>query len=178
MILTDREDWAERARHLSTQAKVDAIEFVHGEVGYNYRMTNVLAAIGCAQLENLPAFVERKRAVAHRYTEAFAGLPGLEPMAEAPGARSIYWMYTILVDPVAYGMDSRALLQALGRLKIQARPLWQPMHLSPAHAQAQVLGGEVAARLNRMALSIPCSVGLTQADQARVIQAIRHLGPA
>jgi len=177
MILTDREDWARRARHLSTQAKQDPIEFVHGEVGYNYRMTNVLAAIGCAQIEQLGAFVERKREIAAGYAEALAGVPGLTLMAEAPWARSIYWMYTVLVDEAGYGLDSRALLRALGERRIQARPLWQPMHLSPAHRDAQALGGAVSERLNRTALSIPCSVGLTPDQQARVCQAIRALGP-
>jgi len=176
MLVTDREDWARRARYLSTQAKDDPIEFVHGAVGYNYRLTNVLAAIGCAQVEQLAGFVERKRAIAARYQAALAGIPGLSLMAEAPWARSIYWMYTILVDGAAFGMDSRALLKALGERRIQARPLWQPMHLSPAHAGAVTLGGAVSERLNRTALSIPCSVGLDEASQGRVIQAIRELG--
>jgi perosamine synthetase len=175
MLLTDREDWARRARHLSTQAKDDPIEFVHGEVGYNYRLTNVLAAIGCAQVEQLEAFVEHKRQLARRYQEALAEIPGLEPNLEAPWARSIFWMYTILVDEAQYGMDSRALLKALGQRRIQARPLWQPMHLSPAHWEAQVLGGDVSERLNRAALSIPCSVGLDTTSQDRVIQALRDL---
>jgi len=177
MLLTDREDWARRARYLSTQAKDDPIEFVHGEVGYNYRLTNILAAVGCAQMEQLEAFVARKRAIADRYREALAGVPGITVPGEAPWARSIYWMYTLLVDAEAFGMDSRALLKELGRRRIQARPLWQPMHLSPAHKGAALLGGAVSERLNRTGLSIPCSVGLDERAQARVIEAILSLGP-
>ncbi len=175
MLLTNREDWARRAKYLSTTAKDDAVEFVHGEVGYNYRMTNVLAALGCAQLEHLGPYVARKRAIAARYREGLAGIPGLLPMEEPPWARSIFWMYTVLVDPAAYGLDSRGLLAELGARNIQARPLWQPMHLSPAHAGCQTLGGAVAERLNRQGLSIPCSVGLTDADQDRVIRTLAGL---
>lgn len=173
MILARREEDARRCKYLSTQAKDDPIEFVHGEVGYNYRMTNVLAAIGCAQLERLDAFVETKRRVAATYLRELPTIPGLECNREAPWGRSIFWMFTVLVDAKAFGMDSRALIRFLGERNIQARPLWQPMHQSPAHRDCQILGGEVSTRLNRMGVSLPCSVGLDPEHQARVIQALR-----
>lgn len=174
MILTRREDWARRCKYLSTQAKDDPIEFVHGEVGYNHRMTNVLAAIGCAQLERLGAFVEAKRRIAQTYLRELPAIPGLACNLEAPWAESLYWMFTVLVDEQAFGMDSRALIAFLGERRIQARPLWQPMHLSPAHRDSQVLGGEVSARLNRLGVSLPCSSGLSPAHQARVIEVLRE----
>jgi len=173
MIVTDDESIAGRAKYLTTQAKDDPVEFVHGEIGYNYRLTNVQAALGCAQMERLDDYIAAKRRIADRYAEALADVPGIEPMQEATWALSVYWMYTVLVDERRYGMDSRALLRNLERAGIQTRPLWQPLHLGRVHAECQAVAGEVAERLARSALSLPCSVGLTEADQARVIAAIR-----
>jgi len=172
MILTRRGDWAARARYLTTQAKDNAIEFIHGAVGYNYRLGNVAAAIGVAQLERLPMFVARKRAIADRYRAALRECPGLEALPEATWARSTSWLFTVKVDAEAFGMDSRGLLDFLGKRAIQTRPLWQPMHLSPAHAGCASWHIEVATQLNRVCLSLPCSVGLTVADQTRVIETL------
>ena len=174
MICTNDPEAARRAKYLTTQAKDDAIEFIHGEVGYNYRLTNVLAALGVAQAEQLPVYVERKREIARRYAEGLAGIPGITPMREAGWARSVFWLYTVLVDAPAFGMDSRALLRALHADGIQTRPLWQPMHQSPSQRDAVSLGGTIAEQLNRDALSVPCSIGLTEAQQERVIERIRH----
>ena len=174
MIVTDDEALAKKARYLTTQAKDDAVEFVHNEIGYNYRLTNVLAAIGVAQLERLAEYVERKRRIAARYSEACAGIPGLTLLGEAPWARATSWMATARVDEKAFGVDSRALLRALEERRIQTRPLWQPMHLSPAHAGSPRCGGEVAEALNRECLTLPCSVGMTEPDQGRVIEALRQ----
>ena len=178
MFLTAREDWAKRARYLTTQAKDDEIEFVHGAVGFNYRLTNIQAAVGCAQLGGIERFIAKKRAIAARYAEAIAGIEGITLMPEAPWAKSVFWMYTVLVDEQRYGMSSRGLQRALAVEKIQTRPVWQPLHQSPAHQPAVVLGGEVAERINQTALSLPCSVGLTDAQQARVIDTLRRLRKA
>src|SRR6185503_14770150 len=172
MIVTDREDWAKKAKYLTTQAKDDPIEYIHGEVGYNYRLVNVLAAIGCAQMEQLASYVEKKRAIAGRYQQALAGVPGLTPMKEASWAESTYWMYTVLVDPLAFGISSRQLLKTLESQKIQTRPLWQPIHLSPAHAMKGAASLPVAEHLADHALSLPCSVNLSDHDQDRVIAAV------
>lgn len=173
MLVTDNPAWAERARYLTTQAKDDAVEYIHGEVGYNYRLTNVQAAIGCAQLEQLDAFVGAKRQIAARYERELAGLPGVTVMPEAAWAQSAWWLYTILVDESSSGTDRRRLMAQLGAAGIQTRPLWQPLHLSPVFRGCQALGGAVAERLNLQALSLPCSVGLTVEAQGRVIEAIR-----
>jgi perosamine synthetase len=180
MIVTDNEAWARKARYLTTQAKDDAVEFVHNEIGYNYRLTNVLAAIGVAQLEKLPDYVEAKRRVASRYAEVFRDVPGLTPLIEAPGVRSTFWMSVVRVDPKSFGCDSRTLLKTLEARRIQTRPLWQPIHLSRAHAGAKAVGGAVAEDLNRECLTLPCSVGLTEEQQTRVIEGVvsTHQGPA
>lgn len=169
MIVTDNEAWARKAKYLTTQAKDDPLEFIHNEVGYNYRLTNLQAALGCAQLEQLNDYITGKRRIAENYTKAFDGVSGLTPMRQADWAESIFWMYTILVDETRYGMDSRALMGKLSDVGIQARPLWQPVHLSPAHAGSYAVDCSVAERLNHDALSLPSSVGLTEAQQLTVI---------
>ena len=172
MIVTDNDEWAARAKYLTTQAKDDEIEYVHGSVGYNYRLTNVQAALGCAQIEQIEPFIEKKRAIAKRYEHAFRTLPGLSPMPRAAWADPVYWLYTILIDEATYGEDSRALMRRLAQNNIQARPLWQPLHRSPAHPAAQSCGGEVAEKLNRTALSLPCSVGIEPHELESVIAVI------
>lgn len=173
MFVTDDEQIARNVRYLSTQAKDDPLEFVHGAIGYNYRLTNVQAAIGCAQLERIAEFVARKRHIAERYAKELGGLAGLQPMPEAPWADSCYWMYTVLVDAAQFGLGSRHLLRALEATNIQTRPLWQPLHLSPAHRGSPARSCPVAERIHREALSLPCSTGLTDEQQDRVIAAIR-----
>jgi perosamine synthetase len=173
MLVTDDETVARRARYLATQAKDDPLEYVHHEVGFNYRLTNVQAAIGCAQLEQLAGFLARKRAVAERYATGLASVPGIRLMRQAPWAESSWWLYTVLVDEQAYGMESRALLRFLAERGIQTRPLWQPMHRSPAHGQSYARPCPVGERVHRYALSLPCSTGLTEQAQERVIGAIR-----
>jgi len=143
-------------------------------VGFNYRLTNIQAALGVAQLELLEVYLAAKRRIAATYDAELADLPGLTPMREAPWAESAMWMYTVLVDPDRFGMGSRALLQFLSDRNIQTRPLWQPIHRSRAHRDARGAHCPVAERLNRDALSLPCSVGLTEEQQARVIAAVRE----
>ncbi len=174
MIVTDDVEWAEKARYLTTQAKDDPIEYIHGAVGYNYRLSNLQAAMGVAQLEQIDDFVAAKRRIGAKYAEALADVPGVKPMAEAAWAFSSFWLSTILVDEAEYGMDSRALLRRLGERGIQARPLWQPLHQSPAHRGS--LGGPcaVADRLNRQALSLPSSVGLTDKELETVATVIKE----
>jgi perosamine synthetase len=164
---------AERARYLTTQAKDDSLEYIHGAVGYNYRLTNVLAAIGLAQMELLERYVAARRRIAERYDEAFSQLPGLASQPSAEGVFSNRWLYTVLVDEDSFGMDSRALLAELAEEGIQSRPLWHPIHLNKPFRETQVLGGEVSIKLNQLALSLPCSANLTEAQQERVIAAVR-----
>ena len=173
MIVTDNEAWAEKAKYLTTQAKDDPLEYIHHEIGYNYRLTNVLAAIGVAQMEKLDEYVNVKRRIAKYYAEQLKGVRGLSLMAEAPWAWSTYWMYTLLVDRAEYGIDSRELLRRLAATGIQTRPLWQPIHASPAYKR--IAGGDcpVADRLHRDAISLPCSVGITDAQLEKVARTVQ-----
>ncbi|HEX7294113.1 MAG TPA: LegC family aminotransferase [Pyrinomonadaceae bacterium] len=172
MIVTNNAAWAEKAKYLTTQAKDDPIEYVHREIGFNYRLTNVQAAMGCAQMEQLPQFIETKKRIADRYARGFAQIPGVTMMSQASWASSIFWLNTILIDEREFGVDSRTLMKRLGSRGIQARPLWQPLHRSSAHPEAHWTGGDVADRLNRQALSLPSSVGLSDEDLDRVINVI------
>ena len=174
MLVTNDASWAARARYLTTQAKDDPIEYVHNAVGYNYRLTNVPAAMGCAQMEMLDEFVEAKRRIAKGYRDLLASVPGINLPQEADWAFSTFWMYTVLIDEKESPISSRELLRELGAHKIQARPLWQPMHRSPAHAQADGPACPNSDALYAQGLSLPCSVGLTPSAQSKVIDVITH----
>lgn len=173
MLVTNRKELSDRARYLTTQAKDDPLEYIHGAVGYNYRLTNVLSAIGLAQVEMMDEFIQTKLEIAKRYEEGLTSITGITTMKSADWAFSTYWLYTIIVDEKTFGRDARALLQWLEQHKIQARPLWQPMHLSPVFKELDNRICPVSAYLNRVALSLPCSVGLEQSDQEYVVQTIR-----
>jgi len=175
MLVTSNEEWARKAKYLTTQAKDDPTEYVHSEIGYNYRLTNLLAAMGCAQLEQLEAFIAAKHRIASRYAEGLQGLPGISLMKEASWASGSWWLYTVLVDNAVFGTDSRQLMRSLNSKKIQTRPLWQPIHLSGAHRSRSATKMPIAEKLYQQALSLPCSAGLGEKEQIRVIEEIRAI---
>jgi perosamine synthetase len=175
MLVTNNAEWAARAKYLTTQAKDDPIEYVHNTIGYNYRLTNLLAAMGCAQMEQLDAFVEAKRKIARRYQESLASLPGLHLPEEAEWAFSTFWMYTVLIDEKESGIGSRELLRTLAARKIQTRPLWQPIHRSPAYSDCATTSCPNSDAIYIQGISLPCSVGLTHSAQSSVIEAIASL---
>ncbi len=169
MIVTDDDDLAQRAKHLTTQAKVPDVGYLHDEVGYNYRLTNLAAALGLAQLRRLDEFVAAKRGIAARYDAAFADLP-LTLAPRVPGTGSTYWLYSIL----AQDQQSRdGLLNHLTRAGVGARALWRPLHQQPPFSHARTLGGRIATSLFDRGLSLPCSTDLSGDDQDRVVAAVR-----
>jgi perosamine synthetase len=174
MLVTSNEEWARRAKYLTTQAKDDPTEYIHSEIGYNYRLTNLLAAMGCAQLEQLETFIAAKQRIARRYAEGLH-LPGISLMKEASWASSSWWLYTVLVENAVFGADSRQLMRSLNSKKIQTRPLWQPIHLSGAHKGRSATKMPVAEKLYQQALSLPCSSGLGEEEQSRVIGEVRAM---
>ncbi len=169
MVVTNDAALASRVRYLSTQAKDDPLEYIHGEVGYNYRLTNIQAALGVAQLAQIDGFIQAKHAIAERYAAAFASLEGVTLMPDAPWADRMPWLYTILVEPNAFGMSGRNVIAKLRDARIQARPLWEPLHLSEAHAADERVECPVAESLYERAISLPSSSNLTQSDQELVI---------
>lgn len=171
MLTTDDAELAARAKHLSTQAKVPDIGYLHDEVGYNYRLTNIAAALGLAQVERLDELVARRAHVARRYDEAFAGT-GIVTPPRVPGFDATYWLYSVLV-PQGRGGDYRdALWQHLGDLRVGSRPLWRPLHLQPPWKDSARLGGQVAEDIFTRGLSLPCSYDLTDGEQDRVIDGV------
>lgn len=163
MVCTNHEALAKQAKHLTTTAKIEPVEFIHDEVGYNYRLVNVLAAMGVAQLEQLPAFLAKKAEIADWYAELLADLP-IEPMPEPGYGTGAKWLYTIRMR----GRHWRPVCTFLESAGIQTRPLWQCLHRSPAYSHLAPRDCPVADQLQRECLSLPCSVGLTRADAARV----------
>ncbi len=168
MIVTQNPELGRRAKYLTTTAKDDDIEFIHGAIGYNYRLTNLAAALGCAQMERLDEFLAKKQAIAATYDGALAAYPAIDPLPRPAGTESALWLYTIRMR----GQSSRGLLKFLADNKVQSRPLWQPNHLSPAHNDLPHQPCPVAEKLNQECLSLPCSVGLSESDQNRVLRLI------
>ena len=173
MITTDDAERAKRMKYLSTQAKDDAKEYVHENIGFNYRLTSLQAAVGVAQLEMLDEHVRRKREIAARYSAELADVPGVTLPRQAPWAESTYWLYTILVDKPAR-RSSRELIADLAAEKIEARPLWAPLHEQRPYRDAESFEVQTSRWLYDRAVSLPCSVGLTAEDQTRVIAAVRR----
>lgn len=174
MLVTANEAWAKKARYLTTQAKDDPQEYIHHEIGYNYRLTNIQAAFGCAQMELLTGYVARRRAIHALYHAALADVPGIRFQDEAAGVQSNYWLTTVYIDRALFGMTARELRQKLKDAQIEARPLWQPAHLSPAHQDAFKLPCPVSEDLFANCLSLPSCSFATDADIGRVITVIRH----
>jgi dTDP-4-amino-4,6-dideoxygalactose transaminase len=173
MITTDDERLAVRARHLTTQARLPGPEYRHDEVGFNYRLTNLGAAVGVAQLEQLPRFLQTKADIAARYDATLTGLDGLELPRRQPYGNASNWLYSVLVDSEAFGVDRVRIARMLAERGIETRPIWSPLHSMPLYANATRLGGQVSEALFARGLSLPSSVGLSEADQLRVIEGIR-----
>lgn len=159
-ILTNDQELARHAKHITTTAKVPhAWEFYHDELGYNYRMPNINAALGVAQLEQLPGFVDRKRRLAKRYLDEFAGVGGVRVMAEPPGCASNYWLNTLILDKSDKGLRDQV-LAALNEAKMQSRPIWQPMHQLPMYASCPRMDLSTTDNLSGRIINVPSSAGL------------------
>jgi perosamine synthetase len=173
-VLTRRGDFADRARYLTTQAKDDDVEFVHGEIGFNYRLTNLQAAVGLAQVEQLTTCLRSKRETARFYERALETLP-FERMRQASWAGSSWWLYTVLTEKTRPEIDSRAIIQDLEATGIQARPLWRPVSMQKPYAECQAYRCEVSRDLHTRSISLPCSVGITARDLDRVVERLAEI---
>ena len=172
MLVSNEEALIRRTRFLATQARDPAPHYEHSVIGYNYRLSNVLAGIGRGQLRVLDQRVEEKRRIFEFYRHALADEPGIEFMPEAPYGRATRWLTCILVDPEKFGADREDVRQHLDRNNIEARPLWKPMHLQPVFAGCRCRGGAVAEGLFARGLCLPSGTNLTPEDLARVAQAV------
>ena len=174
-MVTDDAEWADKARWLSTQARDPAPHYQHSSIGYNYRLSNLLAALGRSQLSDLKRRVDIRRAHNNFYREALGDLPGVEFMPEAAGNRSTFWLTTFTIDPSLAGVDREAVRLHLESLDIEARPVWKPMHLQPVFADCEVYGGAVSQRLFEHGLCIPSGSSLTESQRDQVVTEIRSV---
>jgi perosamine synthetase len=162
-VLTNDAEWGRRAKHLTTTARVPhRWSFLHDEVGYNYRLPNLNAALGCAQLEQLPSFIARKRALAGRYARAFEGLAGVSFLREPPHTRSSYWLNAVVLAP-EQAAERDALLGALNDAGYMSRPLWALMHHLPMYARCPRMPLPVAESLEARVINLPSSARLGSA---------------
>ena len=173
MLVTAREDLARAARHLATQAREPAAHYEHKQVGFNYRMSNLLAALGRSQLEQLAERVAGRRRVFQRYSEALAGVSGIAFMPEAPYGTSSRWLTCITIDPHKFGATREQVRVALEAANIESRPLWKPMHLQPVFAGCDVRGGSVAEQLFERGLCLPSGPCLAESDVDRICELIQ-----
>jgi pyridoxal phosphate-dependent aminotransferase EpsN len=172
MLVSANREWIDHARKLSTQAREPVVHYEHTEIGFNYRMSNLLAALGRAQLETLPMRVAARRRIRDRYRELLDGVQGVTFMPEAEYGTSNAWLTCIVVDPDTFGTDREAVRLALEAEDIEARPLWKPMHLQPIFASHRTFGGDVGARLFERGLCLPSGSALTDDEQDRVVSTI------
>lgn len=178
MLAGNNAAWIDRARFWSTQARDNALWYEHSEMGYNFRMSNVLAGIGRGQLEVLGTRVNQRRAIAFRYRDAFAELPGMEFMPQSPHGMHTNWLSCFLVNEAEFGVSRDELIRALDSVGIESRPVWKPMHMQPLYREAASFGGEVAEDLFRRGICLPSSSSLSVDDQERVIQAVKNAAGA
>jgi pyridoxal phosphate-dependent aminotransferase EpsN len=167
-----------KARFLATQARDRAPHYQHSEIGFNYRMSNILAAIGRGQLEVLPQHIAARRHNFEFYQQALGGLPGIEFMPEAGFGRSTRWLTCLMIDPEEFGATSKDVRLALERRNIEARPVWKPMHLQPVFKDSRVRGGGVSKRLFAKGLCLPSGSALTEEDLARICAVVRKVHEA
>ncbi len=175
MLVSHDGDLVDRSRFLATQARETAPHYQHEVAGNNYRMSNLLAAVGRGQLEALPPKVERRRAINRAYRASLADIPGLGFLPDAPTGSPTNWLTVITLDPTLAPTDPTSLRVHLETHNIEARPAWKPMHLQPLYAHVPAVGGEVAAGLFATGLCLPSGSSLTDADQDRVVSAMREV---
>src|ERR1035437_9349014 len=173
MLVSRNSAWIGKARYWSQQARDVALWYEHSELGYNYRMSNVLAGIGRGQLEVLDLRVQQRRAIAFRYRDAFADLPGISLMPQAPYGLHTNWLSCFLIEEKQFGCSRDQLIRALDAAHVESRPVWKPMHLQPLYAGCACYGGEVAEDVFRRGICLPSSSILPLEDQLYVINQVR-----
>jgi dTDP-4-amino-4,6-dideoxygalactose transaminase len=175
-LISDDEVFITKSRFLATQARDNAPHYQHSEIGYNYRMSNVCAAIGRGQMEVLDAHIELRRRNWSIYQEAFKNLEGISMLEEPEGYFSNRWLTTILVDPSLTGGITREDIRvALEADNVESRPLWKPMHLQPVFEESPYYGNNVSERLFNNGLCLPSGSNLQVEDLDRVINGIKQI---
>lgn len=176
MLASGNKEYIEQARFLATQAKDPALHYEHSQLGYNYRLSNILAGIGRGQLQVLDDRINARRAVFHRYYDALSEYDGIGFMPEGPYGRSTRWLAALTLDPDLTGVNRTQIINALEEENIETRPVWKPMHLQPLYEDYDyytAAGRSVSAALFLDGLCLPSGSNLSEADQDRIISIIR-----
>ena len=173
MVVSNHADWLERAKHLSTQAKADELQFVHDEVGYNYRLTNLQAALGLAQLEQLEGFIAHKNEMYDFYKERLDGKNGYRILPFRDGVRSNKWFYSLYLEDARHTRDG--VIAALKAQNIQTRPVWALIHEQADYGRNETYGLAMAEDFRAKIVNLPCSTNLTREDAQRVVDALLAL---
>ncbi len=173
MIVSDDEELIKKVRFWATQARDPAAHYEHSELGYNYRMSNVLAAIGRGQLQVLGERVEAKRKIFQKYFDKLHDLPGIDFMPESSFGRSTRWLTCLTIDPVKANIDRDAIIKALETENIESRPTWKPMHLQPLYKGYEIIGGAVAEEIFEKGLCLPSGTAMTDEEFQRVVSIVR-----
>ena len=170
MLASEDAGLIEHARKLSQQAREPTPHYEHVEIGYNYRLSNILAAIGIGQLSVLESRVSRRRAIFRRYSEQLASLPGVTFMPEAPYGQHNRWLTVLLIEPEMFGATREHVRFALEAKNIESRPVWKPMHMQPVFRDAVCVGGAVSERIFDIGLCLPSGSAMSDADIDRVCE--------
>ena len=171
-LVADDPALIERARYLSTQARLPAPHYEHIDAGFNYRLSNVLAAIGRGQLERLPSMMQRRAEICRRYEDVLGVLPGIDFMPVPEDSQPNRWLTVATIDPAQAGTDREAIRLALEAQNIEARPAWKPMHQQPLFADAESVGGVVSDAIFETGICLPTGSALTDAQIDRVIERV------
>ncbi|MCA0987033.1 aminotransferase class I/II-fold pyridoxal phosphate-dependent enzyme [Alkalihalobacillus algicola] len=179
MLVSNDQDAIDQARYYATQAKDKALHYEHSQVGYNYRMSNILAGMGIPQLQVIDERVEKKRKLFTKYKEAFKNIEGVSFMPEAEGMYHNRWLTTMTIDPTLWGKYPEDFVKALERENIEARPLWKPLHLQPLFKNHRLYSHSindvsVSEKLFRTGICLPSGTNMTEAEQKRVISVLKE----
>lgn len=175
MLVSDHGEFVDKARFLATQARDPAPHYQHSQIGYNYRLSNVLAGIGRGQLQVLEERVAARRHNFEVYQKALGHLPGIQFMPEASFGKASRWLTCLTIDPQAFGADRETVRLKLAQEQIEARPVWKPLHLQPVFADCECIGGSVAEELFELGLCLPSGSNLSDEERERVISAIAKI---
>ena len=175
MVVGDNEELVEKVRFLSSQAKKDTLYFIHDEIGYNYRMLNLQAALGTSQIDQLESFIETKIKNYKIYKEELEKIEGLEILPFVEGIRANHWFYSLKIDKEKYGIGRDELLQKLVDAGIQTRPIWGLIHQQKPYSTCQSYEIEKALYYYDRILNLPCSSNLTEKEVYQVIEKIKEL---
>jgi pyridoxal phosphate-dependent aminotransferase EpsN len=176
MLVTPDAELAAHARKLATQARDAAPHYEHSEIGFNYRLSNILAGVGRGQLQVLEDRVEARRSNFAHYEAHLGDLPGIDFMPEAEWGRASRWLTCLTIDPEAFGASREDVRLALEAENIEARPVWKPMHRQPVYQAYDAIGGAVADRLFERGLCLPSGSSLSEADLQRIVAVVRDVG--